>query len=264
MSRKYDQYKIKITYHNGDIEEIKYESNINKSNYKEMLEVYRATKADYEDDKTVGMINFIGISEKGEVGIIFTKEVSKLIDDKISTQLARDCRDVMKEACNIFRILKEQNIYYGEIIGKCEKRRDTLSHQILLLDNDNLEGAELSLKEHEIITEQKEVELLRRKAKNNKTDLVSFFKKANLNNIITILEEYSQPRDLNGCDKESTKDFKDRVEKEFTYKTEKQRIHYMSQFKNKFDEVKHDAVNKTLYFYNHVGEGKKKNNRNKY
>ena len=260
-NRKYDKYKIKITYHNGDTEEVKYKSNTDTSNYKEMLKIYRETKEEYLDNKDVAIIDFVGISAHGEIGILFTKEVSKFIDQNTLNNLNRDCREVVNDLVTLLNVLNSQKDYYKEIIEECEKTRDTLLHEVLLSVNELPENR-LSL-EHSLILKQRENELKRKNAKNNITDLISINKKFNINSAINILKLFSNERNLKGCDKESPREYKNRVEFKLTYRDDIERVRLIRLYKHKYDKMKNDTANKTLYFYNHVGEGKKKKRNNK-
>lgn len=70
--RKYQEYSIKITYLNGDTEDINYKG-INTSSYKDMLNLYRDVKEKYQDESVT--IDFIGATDKGELGILFQKKI---------------------------------------------------------------------------------------------------------------------------------------------------------------------------------------------
>lgn len=249
--RKYDKFKIKIVYHDGDVEEVKYRSNVNTSDYNEMLKVYKDTKAKFLNDEDVAVIDFIGVSAKGEIGLIFTKEVSKYIGKDISNNLDMDCREVTGNAILWLSVLKEQKHYYQEICEETQKRKDTLLHKVLLLDNCDPED-KASL-EHSLILELKENETRRRIAKNNLNDLIAIHKKININSAIGRLKDYSDKRDLKGFDKEEPEHFGNRVEKKVAYKDERERARLIRKYRFKYDKMKNDVVTKTLYFYNHVG-----------
>lgn len=253
-NRKYDKFKIKIIYHNGDVEEVKYRSNVNTSNYNEMMKVYKSTKEKYLNDKEVAVIDFVGVSEKGEVGVIFTKEISKYIDEDISNNLDRDSREVVDNIINLFNVLKAQKKHYREVLEECQKRKDTLLHEILLIDNYDLEDR-ASL-EHSLILKQRDNELRRKAATNNIQDLIAIGKKFNINSAIGCLKDFSNKRDLQGFDKEHPITYRNRVELKLTYKNDVERARLIKKYKYKYDEMKNDVANKTLYFYNHVGLGK--------
>lgn len=72
MARKYSKYEIKVTYTNGDIENIKL-SGIDNGSYTAMLDMYKQIKERYKD--TECNIDFVGVSDNGEMGILFTKEI---------------------------------------------------------------------------------------------------------------------------------------------------------------------------------------------
>ncbi len=70
--RKYESYSIKITYLNGDTEDINYKG-INTSSYKDMLKLYKDVKEEYKNESVT--INFVGKTENGELRILFQKEI---------------------------------------------------------------------------------------------------------------------------------------------------------------------------------------------
>lgn len=106
----------------------------------------------------------------------------------------------------------------------------------------------------------KENELQRRFAKDNISDINYFNNKLKHEQprLFQIINNLSKKRDKRGCDKETPEDFIKRVELTVTYKNDIERVRLIKQYKNKYDKMKNDAVKKTLYFYNHVGEGKRK------
>lgn len=124
--RKYDAYKIKITYHNGDTEEVEYNSHVDTSNYKEMLEVYRHTKEEYINHKEVAIIDFVGISEQGTIGILFTKEISNYIEPEIIDYMGRDVRDNINEINFLLSVIPKQKQHFEELLGETIKKRDDI------------------------------------------------------------------------------------------------------------------------------------------
>lgn len=72
--RKYTSYKVNVEFLNGDKEEINFQG-INTISYREMLEVYKSTKEDYKNISC--KIKFEGISDSGELNIIFSKTINK-------------------------------------------------------------------------------------------------------------------------------------------------------------------------------------------
>lgn len=263
MSRKYDEYRIKITYMNG-VENITYKSNVDKSDYKEMLKAYKETKTELSHDKNVAAIDFVGVSENGEIGVMWTKEVNKLIPEDLIDDLDRDCREITKEITHLLNVLIEQKQYSKDKVDECEKKRDTLLKKVLLMNNSGLSKEEMMNYKINLIDQQHKNETLRKIAKNNKADLIKLHNQIDIQSIIKQFESFDKPRDLKGFDKETPKDYENRVQQEFKYNTEKERISIILKNEQKFDTYKINPKNKTIFFYNHVGEGKRKSKRNKY
>ena len=46
--KKYEEYLIKVTYENGDVENIKYKG-VNTSDWKQMMSIYRDVKEEYNN-----------------------------------------------------------------------------------------------------------------------------------------------------------------------------------------------------------------------
>lgn len=69
--RKFSKYKIQIRHTNGDKENINIKT-ADDGSYKSMLEVYKRIKRQYAEIEC--NIDFLGESDTGQVGIIFTKE----------------------------------------------------------------------------------------------------------------------------------------------------------------------------------------------
>lgn len=257
------KYQIIITYINGDEEEVQYKEGINQSSYTQMREFYKnEIKEQYKDDKNVITIEFVGVTEDKELKILWTKEINKIVKDDIVEMLGKDPRCLINKAKLIMETLKEQNKYFHDKRDMCEKRRDTLLKELLLSDNVGDIKKQRDL-ENRVTQKIKANEKERKAVKAYYSDIQQILREIDVDSIIDVLKPFARERNLHGCDKEKPLEYKDRVEKEVTYKTDKERIRLLKKFKNKFDKNKIDPIRKTILFYNHVGEGKRKKNKNK-
>ena len=123
---KYQKYQVKVTYVEGNTETINWKG-INTNNYKEMLDVYRTTKDKYIDDVRVMKIDFIGLSNQGEMKIFFTKEFDNC---KGKEELNKSVTELTNEIANNLQALKNKMHYHGKMIGALSKKRDEAMHNI--------------------------------------------------------------------------------------------------------------------------------------
>ena len=259
MARKNEYYRINITYNDARIEEAKYREGIDTRNWNKMISEYKRIKELLKNKKDVAFIDFIGIGFNGEIEVIFTKEITKIIDNEQATRLDLDCREVTKDIYDLLGILNMQLNHYKNIFGKSVKERNNLLHEIEL--SDNIEFKTLDEKiQYQINTfnRQKRVEESRRKAKQNIRDLEEIHQYINIEGIMRALKPYKEDRDLNGCDKQTPNEFIRKNTLEVKYKNNIERVKLIKKHKSNFDECREDEVSKSLFFYNRVGEGKLK------
>lgn len=167
--RKYQEYSIKITYLNGDTEDINYKG-INTSSYKDMLNIYKDVKEEYKNESVI--IDFIGKTENGELGILFQKkiinkdaELKEYAEKVVNTEI----EDIIKDIYNSFKLLNDKRKFTYEQIGIYNKKQDVLLHKIESFENDL--GDELKIS---IFDSLKELRECRRKLKNDINKCVAF------------------------------------------------------------------------------------------
>ncbi|MGL4571725.1 MAG: hypothetical protein ACRCVJ_11750 [Clostridium sp.] len=129
MCKKYQEYKVKVTYKNGDTEIVKGQS-INTNNYKQMLEVYRTVKDTY-DTAILKQIEFLGIGQNQELGVLFTKQY---IEDKEPTLIEENTIDILQTICQNIKLLTVKKEYHKSMIPCTNKKLDVLYHQLEDID----------------------------------------------------------------------------------------------------------------------------------
>lgn len=258
MGRKYNKYKIIVSYTNGDKEEVKL-NGINNSSYKETMKLYKDVKDEYINLSSVSTISFLGQTLKGELEAMFTKEVNikqeQTTEDFIEENINKDVRDTVTEISDRIQLLKTQKESFYSKVMICEKRRDTLLHMVGMLGNKRFTSKENEIQyKIKMLDDIKRNEIERRLAKDNLGDIDKIF--THIESVQSKIKPFCKIRGKFTMKPET---FEKQVEKTIRYKTDKERIRYMSQFQSKYDKVVNDPIKKELFFYNNVGEGKKKN-----
>jgi hypothetical protein len=245
MAKKYSSYNVKITYTNGDTEDITLKG-INTSDYKEMIKVYNDVKEDHKNDSCI--IDFVGVNDSGELGILFTKEINtKTTDvDKIKMKT----KDIVSNIEDLLKILKLKKEYHRKSQGLCDKEEDKLLHDIQFYKGDDLGKIKLFDKIQEL--------RLERMDEKNELRFLSLFPSLDdtLKGIYEMTKKIDKIESGVGYSEETIKDYD--IIREVTYKNDKERISLMSQLKPKYEKTVVDEANKKITFYNH-GYTRKKN-----
>ena len=255
MCRKYVNYKIEVTYLNGDKEVIN-NKEMDKSSYKEMLELYRETKEHYESENMCVKIDFIGVSEDRELNILWTKEIINReefnVVERAKEVKQSDVLNIIKNIKDNLDILKEKSKFLAENLGTQDKKRDLLNHKIENCDSDN---PEVKL---EIFNELQLVLNERRKVKNDLKYikiLKSNIKSENIRmeTIYNIIDEFIDRTEYmeNKTYDFSDENIEDKLCKTYKYKNFKEKINMMKQLEQskKYDKITIDESKMEIYAY---------------
>lgn len=251
------EYRIIITYTGGKQEFEKTENGILIGNYTEIKQYYLDNKNKYKNNANIMLIEVCGYKNNKRVTTPFTAEFNNENDKDIIYMLDKDPRELIKEANKILRALKQQPQYLSNKRDICEKKRDTLLKALLLSDNeeDKIKREQL---EREVTKKIKRNEQERKRIKNYYYDCSDINRDIDLMAINNQFSNWLNPRNLKGCDKEKPQDYKKRVEKEITYKNKADKDKKIKKYRNHYDEYRVDLSKNIIFFYNHVGEGKRK------
>lgn len=253
MSKKYQEFKIKITYLNGDSEEINYNKQ-DKSKYRDMLELYKQTKEKFKDECVI--IDFLGVEGDGELGILFQKKIVNDKESKIKTQadLVRNMplSEVLDQMESLMKILEDKSSKSDERINVYNKRQDLLLHKV-----EGFKKAKVSnVGKLEVMDMLEDIRLKRRVIKND-VRVIDDFKENNSMQIIkqaifrsklkidSISKEDSEMEYLTD---EKIEQFK--MMKEVTYKSFKERIVVMKRLQNRYNKVYYDDSTMVITCYN--------------
>ena len=242
--RKYQSYKIKITYNNGDIEDIKFKG-ANSSSYKEMLEVYKGIKEEHKNDSCI--IDFLGENEEKEVGVLFTKEFNlKASSEDLDTKAI----DIGEEVERLLSLLVEKKEYHSPIVSAEDKKLDLLLHKLQHIVKYNVVTS--SEERDKMFYDIGNVRIKREFYKKEKSDSDIYFM------FCSIKEMLNNIKKVNNIIKNGGEfDFSEEKLKQYNiitskvYRSEKERIALMSQWKPKYDKVVINESEKTITAFNY-------------
>lgn len=244
-NRKYENYKIIVTYDNGDKEEINYKG-INTSSYKDMLNLYNEVKEKYSDRCVV--IDFVGVGENGNLSVFWTKkienrteeETNKNEEDNIDSKTSIELLSIIGES---LEILKKRKSQCNARLGAIDKEQDIQLHKIESIRYNKFETEEQIIAEKlKIFDALEEIRIKRRYIKNEGQLLQSFVIPSKLESIECRINSSIQKYDklLKKDDKTylSSEKLSDlEVIKKVSYTTEKERLHFMKQLTPKYKKV---------------------------
>jgi len=258
--RKYQEYLITITYLNGDRETVSYKG-INTSSYKDMLNLYKDVKEEYKKESVT--IDFIGKTDKGELGILFQKkivtedaELKEYAEKVVNTEI----EDIIKDIYNSFKLLNDKRKYSNEQINICNKKQDILLHKIEHFNNEL--GNEIKIS---IFDNIQAIRIQRRKLKEDLENLTNFngmlchYKNKVNKRLTTEQTEKILMTALESIQKIDNKEYTfltdEKVEelkimKEVRYKKQTERVKLMQQLKKEFDKIYCDESQMKIVCYN--------------
>jgi len=105
--RKFQMYLIQITYSNGDVENIEYNTDfkqVNKTSYKEMLEVYKEIKEQFSEVSCT--IDFIGTNQNEQM-IIFRK-VNEIESTSHEESVEENIIDLFEDLNGLLKRIREK------------------------------------------------------------------------------------------------------------------------------------------------------------
>jgi hypothetical protein len=250
--RKYAKFNIKITYLNGDTEDISY-NKYDPTNYNDMIQLYKETKEQFKNNCV--LIDFNGITSDGEIGILFRKE-NKTEDLEIKKEAniveQMSIIEIFNYLENIINILGKKEEKENNNINIYTKKRDILNHKIENIDKINLSNEEkISLMDELHIMSKR-----RRKSKENVEILNTFTRLQKIQSIrkaINITKQKVQEvRSRNNKSEFLTDDKikQYRIMEEVKYKNFKERVRLISKLRYKYDKIYYDDSRMIITCYN--------------
>ena len=249
--RKYSEFKIEVEFLNGDFEEIKFKDTNNQS-YNEMMKAYKRVKEDYKE--TSCKIKFKGISDSGEIGCLFIKEI-KTEDQKRKEEAEFIENTSVEELLNIakesFEFLNRKKKILDDKQALYNKNIDTILHN---LECDKYNTTEEKLR---VVEEISSMRKARREVK-NEYKAITYMHSQKLNDFIQmdkVDRALSWIKDSKI--KNEVKQVENKIEythapKTYKYKNDKERINLMSQLQKKYDKVIVDSSRMELVGYTKV------------
>lgn len=249
--RKYVSYTIKITYDNGDIEDVNYKeyyNNCDEKSYNNMMDVYKKVRKQYEKESCI--IDFLGVSEKGKLGIVFTKEINiKTNKEKLETK----SEDIINKLEELLILVNDKEKYHNTNLGAVQKEQDFTLHKIQIY-NGGLNG------KVKLFDDLQKARIRRLNHKNELLNISKLKKQINVKELmdkIQVIKGELRAIQSGECLTEDNIDNYN-IMKEVVYKSDRERVRFMSKYKKKYDKAVVNELEKKITFYNY-GYTKKKN-----
>lgn len=237
MERKYEKYYVKTTYNNGAVGYTK-TGHGGLTTWKAMLDQYNKVKNSNKNNSCI--VEFIGTTKDKKDEVIYSKEINM---NKQEDKLKVKAKDYVEQIQDIIKTLELKKEYHLDNLDACNKKEDYVKHEIEFSEDD--------------IDEKDMIYLFKKMKKASKARRVQKKELAVINGIdydaITLgLLKAKEEITKDKCGVKFSKATEDKynIIKEIYYKSEKERIHYISQLKSKFDRTIVDEVNKKITFYN--------------
>ncbi|HFD2052206.1 TPA: hypothetical protein ACF2DE_002937 [Clostridium perfringens] len=248
--RKYESYKVIVSFYNGEKEEIKY-NGIRQTSYIDMLKAYRETKELYKDKSC--RIDFIGVSANGELEVRWFKEFKgeeKEFQIKAREYAETNSFELMENIINSIALLNKRNYYLKNRRDVLEKAQDIILHKIEHFDISGL-GNEEKL---ELFNELENIRKERREVKEDLKNIHTIREKIkfpnNLEDVLNDLVELKNRTEnsikyLNDVELENKK-----IWKKKKYTSIEQRNLIAEKLKRKYDRVVWNDAECIIYAYN--------------
>ncbi len=228
--RKYGSYAVEIIHLNGN-RQIR-EATENNS-YKDTINLYHNVKEDYMNREVT--INFVGLTDEGEQGIIFSKKNTLIEDEK------RNIGDLMDTILEATRELQRQFDGVNDKMSYYDKKKSNIDHLMVeAADIDELTDEDII----KIFHDTRETNLMRRDYKIlNKIRLdTQEHIRCVLGNTVKMIGKYENHIDTNS---QKLKDLINRDEdysgvhltKEIPYRDIKEKKTIMKMIENKYDKI---------------------------
>ena len=251
--KKFIQYKVEVYNLEGTKQTVS-TKNTKTNDYKAMLEVYRETKK-----ASVGkdcVIKFKGITKKGEVGCLFTKEnkseetLNAIRNAKLANNTTvGEILNIVKNAEESFKMRKKLLEDQGLL---CNKRIDTILHN---LECDTYDTEESKL---EVVDELIKIRKQRRDIKDEcsaidymkQTKLINFVEKTKIDNALNWIDKNKVKRvNKQKVIRETGYKYAPRI---YVYNTELEKNNLVKQLEKRYDRVMLDSNNKEITCYTNV------------
>lgn len=254
--RKYQYYDIKVTNNiNNSIESISLlnKEDVDKSNYRQMLDIYRNIKEQYKNDNVT--IDFYGIDDNSTMKILYEKKFNT--DDIGDIETSIDLCNQLNELCDK---INKRGKQLSNIQAICDKKEDRLLHKLENLERKNMYELTEDEKNNiiQLALDIQSIRIKRRDVKNEQRIHGGFKHKNLINNLLEINNKIHisciARNDYINRIKQKCKTKLNNVRsmecREVPYKNFKERINIMKDMQKKFDQVRYDEDKKIVFCYN--------------
>jgi hypothetical protein len=269
MGRKYEEYTIKITYGNGDTEDVKC-NGVNTSSYKDMLRLYGDIKEEYINKSVT--IDFIGKGSNGELKVFFTKainnnELSQEVTDTINKVKEMDTSDLLKLIRESLLSIKQKPNHYSMLKGAYSKIADNEYHALESIEKSNKPDNEKDMLRIESAKKIGIARVKRRDAevqfKLSRNFIDSKYNDDNEINILIdrideSLKYYNKTTDKEYDILTEDKAKECKMTDKFPYRSEQERIRLVAKYQKLYAHVTYDTKEKMIICYNRSSARDKK------
>lgn len=109
---------------------------MDKSNYRQMLEVYRAIKEQYKNDNVT--IDFYGVDDKSTMKILYEKKLGKSDNTDIEVETSENVIDLCKQLNDICKKFNNKQEQINNQRAIFDKHQDLLLHKLENLKRKNI------------------------------------------------------------------------------------------------------------------------------
>ena len=246
--RKYNYYDIKVINNlDGSIENINMlnEEKVDKSNYKQMLEVYRDIKEQYKDEDVT--IDFCGVANDSSIKVLYKKELNTYNCKNNIYNLINQLNEIVNKIIKRNKyLLSLKSIYDSKEQRELHKIEDIEKKNIYEMSKQDIE------KRLQIFNNIQSNRVDRRCAKEEENVLKCIKGRGTLTSLININKDIQKSKGIifqknlntkNKCHA-NPEEMAEKLYKEVHYKDFKDRIRIMKELQKNFSKVIYDKDRK--------------------
>lgn len=238
--RIYVDYRIKVTTE----EDVRYVSQegIASATYKDVIRLYRETKAKEMSLKNECKVELVGVTEAGLEVAIFVKNISN--ESKEEKELLIKTDDII---CNIkhnLNLLERKREYHRNMMSCHDKKQETLLHKVETVKKLNGTAVDIQLEKLKIFDRIEQLRDDRRFCKMEDKRLKSLFARVDIEGFLNQLSQLEEAP----IDNYTYIDDKleENIIKEISYMNDKDRVKKLRSLTKKYKKIVNDSVNKKL------------------
>ena len=242
---KFMIYKIKVVYNDGTVE-YRNEQGYSTASYEDMKSLYEKVKEEVcdKDCKIVLLgVNFRGANRSlKEADFTKSSTEEKKIYETSFKEYAEQIQDALKK-------MRMKRDYHRQVLDTIEKKDSIMDHRIETFNKKKWDKSDEMLEEKiKIFDELETIKSERRYHKNELEVIFGIRDRIDLKDVYEAFTVKSIDCKYKYLDENMVKSLG--IMQEVYYSTEKERVHKVRKFKEKYDKVKVDVKNRKITCYN--------------